>query len=154
MTRYARTPARRLLNTLETARIRLGAGPSHRHLLTVIGSRSGRRRTTPVAVVTHGSERWLVAPYGEVGWVRNVRAAGRIRLERHRRREDWAISEVDPAQAGPILREYVGLEPITRPFFAAAPEAPVATFAAEAARHPVFRLLTLRETDSEEAAVA
>jgi len=145
---------RRLLNTLETARIRLGIGPNHRYLLTVAGSRSGLPRTTPVRVVVHGSERWLVAPYGEVGWVRNARAAGRIRLERDRRREEWAISEVDPAEAGPILREYVGLEPITRPFFDAAPEAPVATFAAEAARHPVFRLLTLHGADPEGAALA
>jgi deazaflavin-dependent oxidoreductase (nitroreductase family) len=137
---YARTPVRRLVNTLETARIRLGIAPRHRYLLTVAGRSTGIPHTTPVGLVEHGSERWLVAPYGEVSWVRNARAAGRVWLERGRRREQFAIGAASPAEAGPVLREYLRLEPITGPFFDAAPEAPVSAFIAESPGHPVFRL--------------
>lgn len=39
-----------------------------------------------------------------------------------------------------VLRQYVREIPITRPFFDATPDAPLDAFAAEAARHPVFRI--------------
>lgn len=137
---YVRTPVRRLVNTLETARIRLGIAPRHRYLLTVAGRGTGQPHTTPVGLVEHGSERWLVAPYGEVAWVRNARAAGVVRLGRGRRVELLSITEADPTVAGAVLKAYAALEPITRPFFEASPAAPAAAYAAEAARHPVFRL--------------
>ena len=55
-------------------------------------------------------------------------------------REEYAIAEVSPTAAGPILQEYVTMEPITRPFFGAPVNASVAAFAADATKHPVFRL--------------
>ena len=39
-------------------------------------------RTTPVSLIEHQGRRWLVAPYGEVSWVRNVRAAVELELRR------------------------------------------------------------------------
>jgi deazaflavin-dependent oxidoreductase (nitroreductase family) len=143
---YARTPVRRLINMLEWTRIGLGIAPRQRFLLTVTGRRTGRQRTTPVAVVQHGSERWLVAPYGDVSWVQNARAAGRVWLSRGRRREECEIAEVSPRAAGPILREYVTMEPITQPFFGAPVSAPVAAFTADAANHPVFLLRSPNST--------
>ncbi|HYH91856.1 MAG TPA: nitroreductase family deazaflavin-dependent oxidoreductase [Candidatus Saccharimonadales bacterium] len=137
---YARTPVRRLLNLLEWTRIRLGIAPRQRFLLTVTGRRTGRPHTTPVSIVQHGSERWLVAPYGEVSWVQNARVAGRVWLSRGRRREECEIAEVSPIATGRILQEYVTMEPITRPFFAGPATAAVDAFAADAARHPVFLL--------------
>jgi deazaflavin-dependent oxidoreductase (nitroreductase family) len=139
---YARTPVRRLINRLEWTRIRLGFAPRQHFLLTVTGRRTGRPHTTPVSVVQHGSERWLVAPYGEVGWVHNARAAGRVSLERGRRREECGIAEVSPTETGALLQEYAAMEPITRPFFGAPANGPVAAFAVDAAKHPVFRLLS------------
>ena len=59
-----------------------------------------------------GQERWLVAPYGEVGWVRNARPA----LTRGRRVETVAIRELRPTEAAPVLKRYVTSVPITRPF--------------------------------------
>ena len=137
---YARTPVRRLLNRLEWIRIRLGIAPGQRVLLTIVGRRTGRSRTTPVSMVQHGSERWLVAPYGEVSWVHNARTAGRVWLERGRRREEFEIAEVNPREAGPLLQEYLTMEPITQPFFDAPANAPLAAFTADAAKHPVFLL--------------
>ena len=144
---YARTPVRRLINILERTRIRLGFAPRQHFLLTVTGRRTGRAHTTPVAVVQHGSERWLVAPYGAVSWVQNARVAGRVWLSRGRRREECEIAEVSPIAAASILHEYVTMEPITQPFFAAPATAAVDAFAADAAKHPVFLLRPLPTTN-------
>jgi deazaflavin-dependent oxidoreductase (nitroreductase family) len=137
---YRLTPLRRLGNVLMTGLVRLGVGDSTMHLLTVPGRTSGRPYTTPVIVTELGDERFLVSPYGERGWVRNARAAGTVELSRGRRTERLGVDEVGPAEAAPVLREYVRRVPITRKFFDVAPESPLEAFAAEAPRHPVFRL--------------
>jgi hypothetical protein len=67
---------RRLLNQLVHVLLRTGLEPRHTYLLTVRGRRSGRSYSMPVTLVEEGRQRWLVAPYGEVGWVWNARAAG------------------------------------------------------------------------------
>ena len=55
--------------------LRLGVSPPHTYLLTLRGRKSGHPYSTPVTLVEEAGERWLVAPFGEVGWVRNARAA-------------------------------------------------------------------------------
>jgi deazaflavin-dependent oxidoreductase (nitroreductase family) len=141
---YRRTPARRLVNALTRALIRLGLAGRHTHLLTVRGRTTGRVYSTPVTLVEEG-ERWLVAPYGEVGWVKNARAAGEVTLSRAGRTDTLQIEELDPQEAAPVLREYVRKVAVTRPFFDADRDAPLEAFAAEAQRHPVFRLIASSE---------
>jgi deazaflavin-dependent oxidoreductase (nitroreductase family) len=41
----------------------------HTYVLTTIGRKTGRPRSTPVTLVEKGDQRWLVAPYGPVSWV-------------------------------------------------------------------------------------
>jgi deazaflavin-dependent oxidoreductase (nitroreductase family) len=131
---------RRLLNALVRGLLRVGLGPRHTYLLTVHGRRTGTRYSTPVTLVEEGINRWLVAPYGEVSWVRNARAAGQVTLSRRRHTETVAIAECGPDEAAPVLKPYVTELPSTRPFFDAKPDAPVEAFVAEAHRHPVFRI--------------
>jgi deazaflavin-dependent oxidoreductase (nitroreductase family) len=121
--------------------LRLGLAPRTMMLLTVPGRRSGRPRSTPVTLVEEGGQRWLVAPYGPVGWVRNARAAGQVELSRGGRSETVNVQELALEVAAPILKAYVERVPITRPYFDAAPDAPLAAFAAEAPRHPVFQIV-------------
>ena len=83
-----------------------------------------------------------MAPYGEVGWVRNARAAGEVQLRRKRRAETLQIEEVAPTSAAPVLRRYLQQVGVVRPFFDVTPTSPVAAFEREAPRHPVFRLTT------------
>ena len=137
---YRLTLTRRLANAVVRGLIALGLGPARTYLLTVPGRRSGQSRSTPVTLVESNGQRWLVAPYGPVGWVRNARAAGRVTLARGRRTETVALVELDAREAAPILRRYAEEVPITRPFFDAGPDSQAAAFAAEAARHPVFRI--------------
>lgn len=123
-----------------TALLRAGAGPRSTYLLTTTGRRTGQLRTTPVTLIEDSSGRWLVAPYGSVLWVWNVRAAPVVELRRGRRQERLCAEEAGPDAAGRVLRRYAQSVPITRPYFDARPGDPETDFAAEAARHPVFRL--------------
>src|SRR5262249_57357566 len=75
--RYRLGLGRRAVNRIVRALLRLGWGPAATYLLVVPGRRSGALRSTPVTLVEDGGRRWLVAPYGEVAWVRNLRSAGR-----------------------------------------------------------------------------
>jgi len=139
--RYRVGVARRVANALMTAAIRIGIAPRNDVLLTTIGRTSGAARTTPVTIVDDGAGRWLVAPYGAVGWVHNARAAGVVALRRGRRVERYAVEEVPPEVAAAPLKAYLTAVPIVRPFFDVTPRSSLDEFAAEAPRHPVFRLV-------------
>ena len=96
---YHLTPLRRVANVLMRLLLRLGLVLRTTMLLTVPGRRSGAPRSTPVTLVEEDGRRWLVAPYGPVDWVRNDRAAGRVKLSRGRRSETvrviFKINRVD-----------------------------------------------------------
>ncbi len=81
---------------------------------------------------------WLVAPYGEVQWVLNVRSTPRARLSRRRASEHVLLSEVEPSDAIRTLRAYIAEAPIVRPFFDVALSSTDAEYLAEAPLHPVF----------------
>src|SRR5260370_833481 len=66
----------RFLNPVAQRVLRVGPLMGPNALLTVRGRKSGVPRTTPVALVDIGGRRWVVGTFGEVNWVRNLRAAG------------------------------------------------------------------------------
>jgi deazaflavin-dependent oxidoreductase (nitroreductase family) len=130
---------RRLINTAMTPLARLGLAGRHTYILTVRGRKTGKSYSIPVILIEDGG-RWLVAPYGDVGWVRNARAAGEVQLTRAGRSERLAIEEVGAEEAAPILQRYLKRVPVVRPFFDMHPDSPLAEFATDAPHHPVFRL--------------
>ena len=67
----------RLGNALVVPFARLGIGPIQ--LLTTERP-SGALHTIPVVPIHEGGGLWLVAPYGSVPWVHDVRRTGRARL--------------------------------------------------------------------------
>jgi deazaflavin-dependent oxidoreductase (nitroreductase family) len=137
---YRKSRWRRALNGLVRPLARLGLTGPRTHLLTVPGRTTGKLWSTPVSIVRIEDERWLVAPYGDRNWVKNVRAAGWVELERGRYRERLAVEELEPEAAVPVLREYYRLGRVTRPFFEVTLDSPPAAWRAEAPRHPVFAL--------------
>lgn len=139
---YQVTPAMRVVNTLMSVLNRFGLGGGSSYTLTTTGRKSGQDRSTPITLATVDGDRYLVAPYGEVGWVHNVRASGTATLSRRGRREEVEVEEVSGTEAGRVLKHYVHEVRVVRPYFDAAHDAPVEEFAAEAARHPVFRVRT------------
>jgi deazaflavin-dependent oxidoreductase (nitroreductase family) len=139
---FRETRLHRLGNILIAPLARLGVAGKRTHILTVRGRRTGRPHSTPVQLVFHGGQRWLVSPYGERQWVQNARAAGAVDLTRALRTEHVRIEEVDPQTAAPVLREYLRTTPVQKPPFDTRAHSSLEQFAAEAPRHPVFRIVT------------
>ena len=66
----------RASNPLTRRLLRLGMPMGPNVLLTVRGRTSGLPRSAPVAIAEYGGHHWIIAAYGDVQWVRNLRAAG------------------------------------------------------------------------------
>lgn len=128
-------------NTFAGMLARVGIGPIA--LLTTTGRVTGQPHEVPVVPIDHAGARWLVAPYGPVGWVHNVRAYGTVTLRYGHERHAHVVREAGPVEAGPVLKRYVAVATRTRHCFAASIDAPVQAFVAEAADHPVFELRPL-----------
>jgi deazaflavin-dependent oxidoreductase (nitroreductase family) len=92
------------------ARPLLGAGVplGFNGLVTIAGRTSGLPRTTPVAIIEHEGRRWIWAPWGEVHWVRNLRAAGRATITVRRRAEAVTATELDRAEREAFFRDHLG----------------------------------------------
>src|SRR5690348_14341562 len=75
--------------------LRAGVKIGSMSLLTVRGRKSGLPHTVPVLLVEQDGRRFLVAPYGVVQWVRNVRAAGTATLTRGRRSETISMTVLE-----------------------------------------------------------
>jgi deazaflavin-dependent oxidoreductase (nitroreductase family) len=142
MPRYAPSRSQRLANTVLSALLRRGRGPGFMTLLTVNGRVSGEPRTTPVVPVRHNRDVWLVSPFGDVDWVRNLRVAGSVTLQRGRDRTDYIARELGVSESVPVLREYLSMpsERFVRRDFDVTASSSDAEIAAEAPRHPVFAL--------------
>jgi deazaflavin-dependent oxidoreductase (nitroreductase family) len=77
-------------------------------LITIRGRKSGLPRTTPLALIEVSGRRWIWAPWGDVQWVRNLRAAGRATITVRRRTEEVTATELDPAQRVAFFRDTLG----------------------------------------------
>ena len=126
---YLKPPAltRKVVNPL-LSRLHTGGVAT----LTVAGRVSGRPRSVPVIPVTVADRRYLVAPYGESDWVRNLRAAGKGMLRSRRESESFHATEVPAEERTQILDAYGNVTGKTvERCFATLPDA---------ADHPVFRV--------------
>ena len=132
----------RLVNRVMIRLNRWGIAAPNSYVLTVRGRKTGNAYSAPVLLVEEGGQRWLVAPYGEVSWVRNARAAGEVSLSRGSKSEKLKVCELGPQASAPILKEYITREGIVQPYFDVQPNSPLDAFIAEAPRHPVFQLIS------------
>lgn len=119
----------------------IGLPPSFQAVLEVRGRKSGRKRSTPVAVATVEGKRYLVSMLGpESGWVKNVEAAHGDAFIRHGRRRHVHLVPVPPEERAPILREYVRIAPSGRQHFPLGVDAPLQAFEAIAGQYPAYRI--------------
>lgn len=138
----------RLGNLLTKTLLRAGikvVGPNKvpTYLLTVRGRTSGQPRTTPIVVIEQDRKRYLLAPFGVVDWVRNLRAAGEATLTRGRRTEALQATELPSGEARLVLQR--GLADGSIPsflvkFFEITTESSPEELEQAAGRHPVFLL--------------
>jgi len=97
-----------MLNPIAKRLLAAGAPMGPNGLVTVQGRSSGRPRTTPLAILQVGGRRWIWAPWGNVNWVRNLRAAGRATLTRRGRQEEVSAIELGPEERVAFFRDILG----------------------------------------------
>ena len=105
----------RLSNPLTRRLMKLGVPMGPNTLLTVRGRTSGEPRSAPVAVVEIDGRRWVIGAYGDVQWVRNLRAAGEADIRVHGKPLHVRATELDHEAAatffGTTLASYIGRFP-------------------------------------------
>ncbi|MBY8879182.1 nitroreductase/quinone reductase family protein [Actinacidiphila acidipaludis] len=103
-------------------------------VLSVPGRTTGTWRSTPVAVLGHNGQEYLMAAYGHTEWSRNLRASGTGRLTRRGAVEEFTAEEVPadelPALVEEYLRRFGAMPNVTRTFQALP----------DPADHPAFRI--------------
>ena len=93
-----------VLKFLLTLRIPL----AYNTLVTIRGRKTGQPRTTPLAVISVSGRRWVWAPWGDVHWVRNLRAAGRATINVRGRKEEVKATELDSNERVGFFRDVLG----------------------------------------------
>jgi deazaflavin-dependent oxidoreductase (nitroreductase family) len=137
--RYRAGSIQKLINRVARVAALTGAGPVWD--LTTTGHVSGDPRTVPVAPIEVGGDHYLVAAYGIVGWVQNLRSSGTATLARGRTRRSIAVTEVEPEKAGRVLAAYYpSYAVILAPHFNLPSKPTVEDFVGAAGDHPVFRI--------------
>jgi deazaflavin-dependent oxidoreductase (nitroreductase family) len=104
-----RAPLRvRLFSSILKILLAAGVPMGFNRLVSIRGRKSGVPRTTALAVIEVSDRRWVWAPWGEVQWVRNLRAAGRATITVRGRNEDVRAIELDPTQRVGYFRDTLG----------------------------------------------
>ena len=127
-------------NARLTQGLERGRAPAFMRLLTVRGRVTGGPHATPVVPVIRDGDVWVVSPYGEVAWVRNVRSAGQLELRRGEERTSYEVREPDARQATAVLRAYLTMPThwVVRRHFHVTKRSSDDAIAAEADQHPLF----------------
>ena len=77
-------------------------------LITIRGRQTGAARTTPIAIIEIDGRRWVQSPFGEVNWVRNLRAAGQATISTGKRTEDVRAVELSKGEKVAFFRDLLG----------------------------------------------
>jgi deazaflavin-dependent oxidoreductase (nitroreductase family) len=97
-----------LFSPVLKALIRAGVPLGYNRLVTIRGRKTGLPRTAAIAVLEVSGRRWVWAPWGEVHWVRNLRAGGRATITGRRQSEEYTATELDAAERIAFFRDVLG----------------------------------------------
>jgi deazaflavin-dependent oxidoreductase (nitroreductase family) len=152
---YRVTTFVRINNAVTMSLLRLGIGLWSFALLTVRGRKSGRAIVTPIAIFVQDQKRYLIATYGIVNWVRNLRASrGEATLTQRRHSERIHAVELQPDAAALVLRDALRSGPpgvpavifrmyralMVLPYLTVTENSSLEEFERETLTHPVFLL--------------
>jgi deazaflavin-dependent oxidoreductase (nitroreductase family) len=101
-----------VFNPIARRLLRSGIPMGPNALITVRGRTSGEPRSTPLAVIDHAGRRWIWSPWGDVHWVRNLRAAGTATLTVRGNEEEVIATELDADERATFFRDVLG--PVAR----------------------------------------
>ena len=95
----------RLFDPITKRLLGVGVAMGPNALITTRGRKTGLPRTTPVALVELEGRRWIQSPFGDVNWVRNLRASGEATLAFGTREEAVTATELGTEEAATFYRE-------------------------------------------------
>jgi deazaflavin-dependent oxidoreductase (nitroreductase family) len=159
----------RINNTMTTSLLRLGIKMWSFSLLTVRGRKSGKPIVTPIAIFVQDQKRYLIASYGVVNWVRNLRAAGgEATLTQRRHSEKICAIELSKDTAALVLRAALRSGPpgvpavifrvyralLVLPYLNVTENSSLEEFEREVLTHPVFLVQSAAEQADEQAGAA
>ena len=101
-----------ILNPIARRLLAAGMPMGFNGLVTIRGRTTGEPRTTPLAIIDREGRRWIWSPWGDVHWVRNLRAAGEATISVRRHEEQVTATELDADQRVAFFRDVMG--PIAR----------------------------------------
>ena len=156
----------RINNTMISSLLRLGIKMWSFSLLTVRGRKSGKPIVTPLAIFVQDQKRYLIATYGVVNWVRNLRAAGGEATLTQRRHSEKiraielpkdtaalvfraALRSGPPGVPAEIFRKYRARSVL--PYLGVTENASLEEFEREVLTHPVFLVQSASEQAGEQA---
>ena len=90
------------------ALLRAGIPLGFNGLITIRGRKTGQPHTSAVAIIDVSGRRWVWCPWGDVNWVRNLRAAGEATITVRRRTEIVRARELDPTERVAFFRDVLG----------------------------------------------
>ncbi len=135
-------PIERFFNRVFGFAVGLGLAPRYNYLLEVRGRKSGRTFTTPINLLDYQGRRYLVSSRGETQWVRNTRAARRLRLRRGISRVEYEAREISDVDKPVLLMEFLGRHAMAVQRFYSIPKgSPQSEFVKIAPTMPVFELI-------------
>ena len=150
-----KAPAVGLLNPIIKRLLGAGLPFGPNVLMTVRGRKSGTPHTFPVAILASDGRRFVQSPFGDVNWVRNLRASGTAILTKGAHREEVDAIALEPEVAGTALRE--ALAPylrsrltgiVVRHSFHVRADSSIEDYVELARSHPMFELTAPRAVDA------
>jgi deazaflavin-dependent oxidoreductase (nitroreductase family) len=139
VSKFQMTSGKRAANVLTMWLARRGWG--QQVVLTTIGRVTGKPHRVPVSPLDIKGTAYIVSPYGEVDWVRNVRTTSKVELRQGKRTREATLAEVPPARRGDLLSRYWTEQKIARPYFDVTAHPTKADFVRVAESHPVFKIV-------------
>ena len=134
---YEATRGKRVVSWLMGKMARLGVGGFA--VLTTTGRSSDRPRSVTVSPITSQGIEYLVSPYGDSGWVLNLRADPSATLSRGGHDRRVTLEEVTGKQ-NQVVDAYYRREPFARQFMDLPEDPSPADFKAASESFPVFRV--------------
>ena len=126
-------------NAVQRGLLALGISLNGTTLITVAGRKTGHPHSTPITMIELDGQRYIQSPFGNVNWVRNLRAAGTATLSSGRRHETITVTELAAEQAAPVIKSILGHAPkMIQAYFDVTPESSLEEFIRDAPNHAVF----------------
>jgi hypothetical protein len=90
-------------------------------------------------MVEFEGQRYVQSPFGDVNWVRNLRAAGKATLSWGSRHETIVATELSPEEAAPVIKSILAHAPkMIQEYFDVTAESSLEEVIRDAPNHAVF----------------